>query len=122
MKTNHLRMMQFYNVDSTEGLIDALSNHVDSLQQAAIDRIMPWEDTFPPTLLRKYLKDLDLQNDDTMHFYAKDWQVAYTAGCNDTRTAMTRNFEEKLKKQFEQGEVEKCPNCGTIFEFKRPHP
>ena len=50
----------FYGVDSWEALVAAQEEHVLKLQDAARRNVKPWEDTFPPTLLPKYLRESGL--------------------------------------------------------------
>lgn len=53
-------LCRFYGVDSWEALVAAQEEHVLKLQDAARRNVKPWEDTFPPTLLPKYLRDSGL--------------------------------------------------------------
>jgi hypothetical protein len=50
-------LAKFYAVDNVPALIAAQSEHIEKLQDAARRNVKPWEDTFPPTLLPKYLRD-----------------------------------------------------------------
>jgi hypothetical protein len=50
-------LLKFYGVDNVPALIAAQSEHIEKLQDAARRNVKPWEDTFPPTLLPKYLRD-----------------------------------------------------------------
>jgi hypothetical protein len=50
-------LAKFYDVDNVPALIAAQSEHIEKLQDAARRNVKPWEDTFPPTLLPKYLRD-----------------------------------------------------------------
>lgn len=53
-------LCRFYGVDSWEALVAAQEEHVLKLQDAARRNVKPWEDTFPPTLLPKYLRESGL--------------------------------------------------------------
>jgi hypothetical protein len=50
-------LAKFYDVDNVPALIAAQSEHIEKLQDAARRNVKPWEDTFPPTLLPKYLRE-----------------------------------------------------------------
>jgi hypothetical protein len=54
------QLAAFYQVDSVAGLLVALEEHIDKLQDTVRRNVKPWEDTFPPTLLPKYLRDSGL--------------------------------------------------------------
>lgn len=49
-------LCKFYGVDGWAALVGAMEQHVIRLQDAARRNVKPWEDTFPPTLLPKYLR------------------------------------------------------------------
>lgn len=52
------QLCAFYQVSTVAELLAAQEAHILSLQEAARRNVKPWEDTFPPTLLPKYMRDL----------------------------------------------------------------
>ena len=47
----------FYGADTLAGLLRQMEGHIEKLQDAARRNVKPWEDTFPPTLLPRYLRE-----------------------------------------------------------------
>lgn len=54
------QLCQFYQVSTVAELLAAQESHILKLQDAARRNVKPWEDTFPPTLLPKYMRDSGL--------------------------------------------------------------
>lgn len=54
------KLCEFYQVKTWAELVAAQEEHIISLQGAAVRNVKPWEDTFPPTLLPKYLRETGL--------------------------------------------------------------
>jgi hypothetical protein len=55
-------LCQFYQVETVEQLLTAQEEHILKLQETVRHNVKPWEDTFPPTLLPKYLRESGLAN------------------------------------------------------------
>jgi hypothetical protein len=51
------QLLAFYQVSTVAELLAAQEAHILQLQDAAQRNVKPWEDTFPPTLLPKYIRD-----------------------------------------------------------------
>lgn len=54
------KLCEFYGVKTMAELLSAQEEHILKLQDAARRNVKPWEDTFPPTLLPKYLRESGL--------------------------------------------------------------
>ena len=54
------QLAAFYQVATVAELLAAQEEHIQKLQDSARRNVKPWEDTFPPTLLPKYLRDSGL--------------------------------------------------------------
>lgn len=54
------QLLAFYQVSTVAELLAAQEAHILQLQDAARRNVKPWEDTFPPTLLPKYMRDSGL--------------------------------------------------------------
>lgn len=57
------QLARFYQVGSVPALLAAMAEHIEKLQDSARRNVKPWEDTFPPTLLPKYLRDAGYEAD-----------------------------------------------------------
>lgn len=54
------QLAAFYQVATVAELLAAQEEHIQKLQDSARRNVKPWEDTFPPTLLPKHLRDSGL--------------------------------------------------------------
>lgn len=67
-------LARFYGVDSVAGLVTAMEENILKLQDLANRNVKPWEDTFPPTLLPKHIRDQGaLLNKDALAL-AQSWE------------------------------------------------
>lgn len=83
------KLCEFYEVTTWPELVAAQEAHVLQLQDAARRNVKPWEDTFPPTLLPKYLRETGLAAAEpevrTVVVHASTAQPDAVAGHKETR-------------------------------------
>lgn len=67
-------LAKFYGVATVAELVDAMEKHIHKLIDTHRRNVKPWDDTFPPTLLPKHIREQGaILNKDALAL-AQSWQ------------------------------------------------